>query len=301
MLHNLVGKYINGNYQVNVYEDGTKIRIQKDDKASFVPEFPENIDVTVTKKCDRECPFCYESCTKDGKHSNLKEVSDILLKDIHPYTELAINGNDLTIPGLEEFLETMKERKVFCNLTVNQEHFEKNYKRLLSLQDKHLICGLGISLNSFTKTFYKLIQYRNNIVIHTIAGVTSIADYKAMFGKNLKILILGFKTYGKGLEYSIKNQENIQHRISWLKENLNILFQKYEAVSFDTLATKQLKLSERIPEKVFDQIFLGEDGQFTFYLDAVNKTYAKNSYSTEVFPVENKSVLDMFYHIKQIL
>ena len=55
-----IGEYRNGNYNVTIYEDGTKVRATKDDE--FIPAFAENCDVKITDKCSVGCPFCYEGC-----------------------------------------------------------------------------------------------------------------------------------------------------------------------------------------------------------------------------------------------
>ena len=91
--------YINGNVLVKIdTETGTKIRYTKDD--AFMPMFPESIDCTITYKCDGHCNFCYMNCTESGKHANLESdyVKNIFVPSLRPYTELAINGNDLSHP-----------------------------------------------------------------------------------------------------------------------------------------------------------------------------------------------------------
>ena len=42
-----LGNYKNGNYTVNIYDDGTKIR--ETDENEFIPEFAECIDVNLYK------------------------------------------------------------------------------------------------------------------------------------------------------------------------------------------------------------------------------------------------------------
>ena len=115
--------YRNGNYTVLIDDrNGTKVRYTKDGK--FVPKFAESIDVTLTYQCDGGCPFCYADCTPDGKHANLMSDSIMELVDsLAPFTELALNGNDLSIPHLEDFLRILKKKHIFANLTVNQKHF----------------------------------------------------------------------------------------------------------------------------------------------------------------------------------
>ena len=56
-----LGVYKNGNYNVRLLADGTKIRETNEDE--FIPAFAENCDCKITDKCDGGCPFCYEGCT----------------------------------------------------------------------------------------------------------------------------------------------------------------------------------------------------------------------------------------------
>ena len=93
-MKNILGMYKNGNYTVTLMENGTKIRASKDDE--FIPAFAENCDVKITDRCDGGCEFCYEGCTKNGKHGDILNAK--FIDTLHPYTELAIHGNDLSHP-----------------------------------------------------------------------------------------------------------------------------------------------------------------------------------------------------------
>ncbi len=54
--------YQNGNYNVKIYSDGTKIRETQEDE--FLPEFSENIDIKITDYCDAGCKFCFPKGTQ---------------------------------------------------------------------------------------------------------------------------------------------------------------------------------------------------------------------------------------------
>ena len=132
--------YKNGNYIVIFdTDDGTKERITKADK--FVAEFPESIDLSVTTVCDGGCEFCYQGCTPDGEHADI--LTHVFLRTLRPYTELAINGNDLSHPDLVEFLHMMKEKNIIVNMTVRQTHFMRKFDFIKQLkycqQSKKLI------------------------------------------------------------------------------------------------------------------------------------------------------------------
>ena len=45
----LLSKYNNGNYTVEIYDNGTKIRETKEE--DFIASFPENIDIKITNYC----------------------------------------------------------------------------------------------------------------------------------------------------------------------------------------------------------------------------------------------------------
>ena len=132
---NILGEYKNGNYNVRMYEDGTKVRFN--DKDHFTPAFAENCDIKITDKCDGGCPFCYEGCTANGKHGDI--LNPKFLDTLHPYTELAINGNDLSHPDLVPFMHKMKEKKIILNMTVNQTHFERHFDIIKEWINKKLI------------------------------------------------------------------------------------------------------------------------------------------------------------------
>src|SRR5574344_2032907 len=109
----ILGEYINGNYNVKIYEDGTKIRSTKDDE--FNAQFPENIDLKITNYCTNNCLYCYESSNSMGKHADI--LSAKFLDTLQPYTELAIGGgNPLSHPDLIPFLDKLKEKHIIANI-----------------------------------------------------------------------------------------------------------------------------------------------------------------------------------------
>ena len=183
----LLGTYKNGNYSVKILSDGTKIRTTDED--DFIPSFAENCDVKITNKCDGRCPFCYEGCTPDGKHGDILNYK--FLDTLHPYTELAINGNDLSHPDLFVFLQKMKDKNIIVNMTVNQIHFEIHYSLIKFLIDQEIIYGLGVSLREPTEKFVSMVESIPNAVIHVINGIFSYKDYEILKDNDLKLLILG--------------------------------------------------------------------------------------------------------------
>lgn len=268
-------KYINGNYVVKFNtENGTKIRETEED--DFIAEFPENMDVKITNQCDMGCPMCHENSTVDGLHGDI--LNPQFINTLRPYTEMAIGGgNPLAHPDLIPFLEKLKERKVVANMTVNQVHFEKSQDMIRKLVDDGLINGLGVSLVNANDKFVELIKQYPNAVIHVINGILRPSDIEVLKDNNLKMLILGYKTFRRGVDWFATDHENITVKKSWLYEELGNIVDKFNVVSFDNLAIEQLDVSRLMSEDEWNEFFMGEDGNYTMYIDLVEQKFARCS------------------------
>lgn len=292
---NLLSKYNNGNYTVEIYDDGTKIR--ETEEETFEASFPENIDIKITNKCLNNCNFCYESSSPEGKHGNLNVD---FIKSLHPYTELAIGGgNPLSHPDLHEFLKVLKENKIIANITIRQNDFLNNLELLKNYTDNKLLYGIGVSLIEPTDEFIKEIQQFPNAVIHTIAGLLTKEQLIKLFNKKLKILILGYKTRGKGESYKHEFEKDIFLNIEFLKQNILKLTPLFKVVSFDNLAIEQLELQKQINPKVWEEFYMGDDGKHTMYVDLVKQTFSKNSLSEERFELMS-NIEEMFNIVKKL-
>lgn len=270
----LLGRYKNGNFVTTILSDGTKIRETKDDE--FIPSFAENMDIKICNYCDMECKFCHEGSTINGKFGNI--LNEKFIDTLHPYQEVAIGGGDATShPDLIPFLQKLKEKKVIANMTVNQIHFEKKHELIKKLVDEKLIYGLGVSLVNPTKHFIELIKQYPNAVIHVINGVLKPSDVKALENNNLKVLILGYKHLRRGNEYFEEEQNDIKVKQQWLYENLEDIIQKFKVVSFDNLAIEQLNAKRLLTQEEWDEFYMGDDGKVTYYVDMVERKFAKSS------------------------
>lgn len=289
--------YKNGNYIVKFnLDDGTKIRETEEDE--FIPDHAENIDCKINNQCDMLCKFCHEGSTPDGKHGDI--LNEKFVNTLHPYQEISIGGgNILSHPDLIPFLHKLKERKVIANATVNQIHFEKNQNLIRKLVDEKLIYGLGISLVNPTEKFIELVKQYPNAVIHVINGVLKPEDVKALVNNNLKMLILGYKHLRRGNEYFDAAHERIEKNQKWLYDNLEGMLDKFKVVSFDNLAIEQLNVKRLLSHEEWDEFYMGRDGSTTYYIDMVERKFAKSSTA----PMDKRydlldSVDDMFNVIR---
>lgn len=291
-MRTVIGTYRNGNYNVAIFSDGTKIRSCKEDR--MIPAFAESIDVKLTNKCDMCCSYCHEDSKPNGKHGKIIDVP--FLNSLHPYTELAIGGgNPLEHPQLFEFLTYCKEHKLIVSMTVNQVHFEKEFEYLKSLTERKLIYGLGVSLVKSTPEFINKIREIPNAVIHIINGIVDRDVMNTLYDKGLKILILGYKEFRRGLNYHNGDTGTlIDIRKNWMYDNLADVITHFDVVSFDNLAIKQLDVRRIMSDQDFQYFYMGDDGQFTMYVDTVKSEFAVSSTSTKRHSYTDESIEEMF-------
>lgn len=268
--------YQNGDYLCTLHSDGTLIRETNIENPRV--EFPCSIDVKITNFCDMGCSYCHESSTLEGKHGDLDALLEVL--DLPAGIELAIGGgNPLSHPRLVDFLIKVKKRGWIANLTVNQGHLKPYFPLIKDLIEKDLIKGLGISIiNKNYKYIHKLQELTPHLVYHVILGIVDEEVFEKLKGK---FLILGYKQFGFGVDFfNDELNEKIKH----------FPIRKYLGkihLSFDNLAIEQLNLKKHLTVEAWDAFYMGDDFQFTMYIDAVEKKFAPTSRSKERTDYQN--------------
>ena len=297
----LLAKYKNGNYIVRLFDDGTKIRMN--DLDNLTPDFAESMDVTVTERCSGTkdsplCKYCYLNCNETKPHADL---TNPIFDTVHPGTEMAINANDMTHPGLEDFLIKMKDKGVFINITINQKHLRQNVEKLRDWQNRELVWGIGISLTDSTDS----ILWENglkNTVVHVIDGCFSKDGLENLADHNVKLLMLGFKHKGRGVEYYETHADEVDRNIDYLDKHLMENKDRFNGIGFDTLATIDLHMEEKVGSEKWTLHNMGAEGAYTFFVSLVDNTYAISSMETEnIFPIKEDDTLDsMFKHVREV-
>lgn len=291
----LLAKYQNGNLITELYDDGTRIRTTEDDE--FQPAFAENVDVQTSNRCDHGCPMCYANCSKDGAFGKLSGWK--FLETLHPGTEMAVNLNFPMADDFIDFLRYVKSKGVFPNVTINQDHLMSHENIIKQLYDEELIYGLGVSLTNPTKEFISLIQKYPNAVIHVINGLFTVEQYRILKDNNLKILVLGFKDVGKGVQYHLNVKDKIQKNQKWLCSSLPEVIKHFEVVSFDNLGVEQLNVRRLLNKEQWEEFYGGDDGLISFFINLVEGYFSKNSLSKVRYPIGDLSMDEMFDVIRK--
>ena len=295
----ILGEYDNGNYHVTIYEDGTKVRETFDEDATeFIAEYPECMDVKITNRCDKGCRACHEDSTIDGKHGEILTAK--FWDTLKPYTEIAVGGGDpLSHPDLVHFLLKLKRLNLIPNMTVNQVHFMKNWAFLKLLCEEKLIYGLGVSLVEPTDEFIEKIKEFPNAVIHVINGIVRKDQLERLANQDLKVLILGYKEFRRGVTYLETHKVKVEVSKITLYDYLPEMLNKFKVVSFDNLALEQLEVKRLLTEEEWNEFYMGNDGKYTMYIDLVKEQFALCSVAEERFDLLD-DIKPMFDKVKSL-
>lgn len=292
-------QYPNGNAVISLYENGSRT-IEYEDTLEL--EQPLNIDIRVLDRCSNGynpktgkaiCSWCHESQRTIGDECNYLELKD-KLESLSSGIELAIGANEIT-EGLIDFIKWSKTKGFIVNLTVNQFHINKFSSILIKLIEQDLIKGLGISYQSnFKASISSSILEYEHLVLHCIIGIHTIDE---ILNTNFsKLLLLGYKEFGLGVEFYSSNKELIDKNIKDWQMYLPKLFNAKTLVSFDNLAIEQLQVKRFFTSSDWETFYQGEE---SIYINAVKGYLAPSSRTSEGMQSWNSiSIKDYFKSLK---
>ena len=289
----ILNAYSNGNTLVEIYSDGTKIRTYENEP---IINFPESIDIKITDHCNLGCKFCHESSTTKGLHGDLNVLKEIL-SELPAGIEIAVGGGmPLDHPDLIEFLSFIKLKGIIANITINQGHIKEYFSLIKYLIKDEFVKGIGVSISSNNfKYVEELLKLSDNVVFHVIAGINEISILDKLISfENCKVLILGYKIHGFGIQYYNENiKENIKKWYNLLPSYIGKCI-----ISFDNLAIEQLNVKRLFTIEGWKTFYMGDDFTFTMYIDAVKQEYAPTSRSTERTSFKDFTLIQYFSNHK---
>lgn len=284
----VLASYKNGGYVVSLHADGTKLRQVVD--ADIAPIHPEQMDLKITDWCDAGCSWCHEKSTRRGAHGDIDAMLE-LLKDLPAGVEIAIGGGDpLSHPEFDRLVAGLRSFGLVPSVTINGRHFERHRNQLDRLIERGHIFGVGVSF------FEKMPDWDyEHMVVHMITGVDRPESLDHV--RRSKLLLLGYKNFGRGLKFREAFPKEVEDNIrQWYRE-LPLIAMKHH-VSFDTLAISLMKPGRLFKdENVYKTRYMGDEGQFSMYVDGVLKQFSISSYSKERF--EWTSINEMFQKVRE--
>ena len=300
--------YINGNYFVSLDSDGTKkYRALRIDDPVFKASFPDSIDLKITNRCSFGCPYCHENSTKDGKRFDINRTEKVLLELPSAAIEIAIGGGDVLectdkeFGEFKEFLSWCETSNFKTRITINYKDIEKfGMDKIKQINFATEYIGLSIPPNIDLNELYRIDYDLASVVYHVIVGINPIEQIEEILqsSKNeFNLLVLGFKSWGRGKNYNIPNEvlEN------WKIGIKRILFDRRSNkryyknnVSFDNLAIEQLDIRGSLLENEWKTSYMGDDFTHSMYVDAVEEIYAPTSRDPFRVSWNDMSLLEFF-------
>jgi len=292
----ILAKYQNGNADITLYNDGTRI-VQFEDELKL--DYPLNVDIRVSNACQfglnpktgkSMCGYCHESAKIDGEECNYDELM-YTLEELPKGVELAVGGNKFTKEFID-FLFWCYENGYVCNVTVNQRILKEYATSAIikMLLDSSIIRGLGVSYRKDVKLIDEYFITHPNVVLHTIAGIDTVDEIVKTNFK--KVLVLGYKMFGFGKDYHTEAvDKNLQQWYWWVKK----LMDAKDVVSFDNLALEQLNIRRFFTQEKWDEFYQGEH---SMYINAVDKYFAPSSRSDDTLSWNNILIKEYFKFIE---
>lgn len=289
----------NGNYWVMFNNDnGDKSRVCFQLGEQLKPIYPELIDIKITDKCESNCSFCYQCSTPDGKCCNV-DLLKSTLKYAPDFSEIVLGGGDiLTIPEEHAQIINKYSNERQLSATINGETYKTDKRsKVRQLLNKSLkALGVSISSPAGLKNFYKIMKDFpdiKEIVAHVIPDIMTDKDLKLIIKKmhridkasrypdnfhdGAKVLFLGFKPVGRAVN---ANHEHKDWLIDWINEQDFFLFR----LGVDT---KFIMDYPEIKQKVDAHFFTEFEGEFSMYIDLVDRFISPSSWDKRHIPLDS--------------
>lgn len=298
-------------YKIDIYN--------KEDIQSLFPDLfnndPDFIAIG-TKKYSNTNPIRSVTVNSINKLKTQEVLYDITLEDssshvfpINGYilTHNCGGGDPLSHPDLIPFLQKLKAKGIVSNITINQKHLKPRFDLIQKLVTEDLVKGVGISYSSsgYLKDIQPILNLSHNVVFHVIMGVNSVDDIEELRlfceknKREAKILVLGYKNYGFGIDYYLKNKKIEDNKYRWYSELAGYFKKKNLVLSFDNLAISQMNLKRFFTQDGWDKFFMGADFTYTMYVDGVDQNYAPSSTSKDRISFSEMNLLKYFQTYKK--
>lgn len=300
--------YINGNYAVIELPGGGRKKRALRSNENLMPEFPDSIDLKITNSCSHGCPYCHENSVPGGKSFNLRRTISVLSTLPSAPIEIAIGGGNVfdCSKDLYELLVWMNSYGFRPRITISYKDYLKredlfNTPRWETRDDLDFkiikqVGHFGVSLDRFIP---EINTNYSDCVWHVVIGVIPISDMTSIleYPGPLKILILGFKQFGRAM-----NQE-IKHLDSWrslIKDYIQGGGIPGKTLGFDNLALEQLGIREYISDRDWETLWFGPEFSTSMYIDAVEETFAPTSRSRDRISWNDATLLGYFKNHKNV-
>lgn len=264
--------------------NGTKIRFRmKSDEPIEKASYPELVDIKITDMCPFACAFCYMGSTNSGLHGQTAIIHSLIAELASKQVfEIAIGGGEPTMhPDFIDILKSARDRHVVPNFTTKNLGWLRDPKQWPKIIE---YCG-AFAFSADTKS-----QVRDLVALLDVNGISrgkatiqiipevmtswtlqSVLQEAASYG--LTVTLLGYKTTGRGQEYSPFKEET-----DWLKV---VTKMKKEGLSLPRIGIDTILAANTDLSDFDDKLFTLYEGKFSMYIDAVAVKVGRSSFAEE--------------------
>lgn len=267
-------------------ESGAKIRLRLGtpngaQEPIVKSSIPELIDIKITDFCTFDCEYCYQASTPVGKHADATEVVRLAEALGHAKVfEVAIGGGEPTLhPHFENILAAFKTANVVPNFTTKRTDWLRDPAKALRYFSAAGAVGISVEHASEVRQISALFEAhgynREKVALHYVMGVHELPHFEEVLGTakeaGLRLLLLGFKNHGRATK--MESYDYSDWPKSFAKYSKDGIF----GISIDTAlasTSKQALAAAKVPEWMYSV----KEGDFSMYIDAVERVAAPSSY-----------------------
>lgn len=247
--------------------------------------FPELVDIKITDHCTIGCPFCYQDSTPVGEHASLNYIISLAraLRNGEVF-EVALGGGEPTDhPKLSSIIRIFSDEGIVPNITTRRPEWFLSH-----LEAYERLGAMAVSVDGVEgarralRTFKQFPQGSyDNPTVKTLQVIDRVVDARALRGimeaiseaqTYTGVTILGYKEVGRGGDYALR----VPRKSDWI----SVWEDHPWRIRIDTAIARQYA-DEIAASKVEESSYHSSEGAWSCYVDAVAKTIAPSSYSTE--------------------
>lgn len=261
--------------------NGFKTTISFEDNPVMKRTSPDLVDLKITDYCPFECSFCYMGSDKKGKHADFYTINMILSTcESQGVFEIALGGGEPTLHP--DFLRILDEynHRLTINFTTKSTHWLKDPKMWTKILPKIGRFAFSVQNSSELLSFLDIVEkneigrekYTIQIVDKTLPLLELVEVSSIIRTKRINVTILGFKETHRGQEFA--KQATPWHKVDW-----------GHRVGIDTAIVQQYPdVMKQIPH----QLYHGNEGVESMYINACTMGFAKSSYEQKLIPIPKK-------------
>jgi hypothetical protein len=246
---------------------------------------PDLVDIKLSDYCEFGCKFCYQGSSKDGKHASLDDLRYLLYQlESAEVFEIAYGGGEPTqYPHLVELLKATKEHNITPNFTT--KNIKWLHDNIMEVVDIIGSCAVSVMCSSDLKRIQTIREFydirRHKICAQVVMGTVSQDTFKEIVKTacecNIPLTLLGYKNIGRGPSFQQYDYSN------WMDVVKSVISSNdWYKIGVDTALVQQ---STQQMLDAPNWLYHKDEGQFSWYIDAVSKTHGPSSYDvTEPYP-----------------